>query len=154
MHAVVTGDGPYKDRLSYVEDLSGMEAQTVLVAGGRFPIQRRLGVYVTGFRMRLIECLRSDFPLLRKFVTEEVFDHFAGAYLHFKKPSSYTLFDLGDRFAEFLEDDLSAGGPRTTHRGNTANDDELHVVAGQHPEDFVKPELARHSGPGSGSRCS
>ena len=103
MHAVVTGDGPYKGRLSYVEHLSGLGAQTVLTRGGRFPLQRRLGVYVAGYRMRLIECLRTDFPLLRKFMTEEVFDHFAGAYLHFKKSNSYTLFDLGDRFAEFLE---------------------------------------------------
>ena len=39
-------------------------------------------------------------------------------------------------------------------RGDTPNQDELHLVAAQYSEDLVKPELSRHSVRGIGRRCA
>ncbi len=62
----------------------------------------RLRIYANGYIARLKECLCADYPLLRQFMTEAVFDHFATAYIVYKKPNSYTLFDLGNAFPQFL----------------------------------------------------
>ena len=69
----------------------------------------RLQIYANGYIARLKECLCADYPLLRQFMTEEVFDHFATAYIVYKKPNSYTLFDLGKEFPQFLLDTQPKG---------------------------------------------
>jgi len=69
----------------------------------------RLRIYANGYIARLKECLSADYPLLQQFMTEPVFDHFATAYLVYKKPNSYTLFDLGKDFPQFLLDTQPQG---------------------------------------------
>jgi len=69
----------------------------------------RLRIYANGYISRLKECLCADYPLLRQFMTEPVFDHFATAYIVYKKPNSYTLFDLGSDFPQFLLDTQPKG---------------------------------------------
>ncbi len=74
----------------------------------------RIQIYARGYVLRLMECLRADYPVLRSLMGEEVFDMFAQAYLGSLPSSSYSLYDLGYHFPDFLE----ASRPRDN--GDTA----------------------------------
>jgi hypothetical protein len=62
----------------------------------------RLAVYANGYRMRLLECLRSEFSALQRLLGEPLFEGFALDYLRARPPTSYTLHELGARFPEHL----------------------------------------------------
>jgi hypothetical protein len=77
-----------------------------------FPARQRLAVYAQSYALRLIECLREEFPVLRLLVGDQVFDLFAGAYIAAQPSRSYSLYGLGAGFADFLEATRPAGtGP-------------------------------------------
>lgn len=61
-----------------------------------------LGTYARGYLVRLLECLRAEFPALRALVGDQVFDLFAQAYVAACPPRSASLFDLGAGFPGFL----------------------------------------------------
>jgi len=97
-------------------DLSTLQRwlQDVIMAGAAdslAPVRRsnriapaiRVGVYVNGYRARLVECLVKEFPILRKLVGEDVFALFARDYVELSPSHSYTLFDFGAGFAAYLE---------------------------------------------------
>jgi hypothetical protein len=67
------------------------------------PAKARLRIYARGYVLRLIECLRADFPVLHAMVGTQVFDLFATAYLTQHQSRSPSLFELGAGFADFLE---------------------------------------------------
>lgn len=69
----------------------------------RVPPAVRVGVYVNGYRTRLVECLVKEFPILRKLVGEDVFELFARDYVELSPSQSYTLFDFGAGFPAYLE---------------------------------------------------
>lgn len=103
MQAVVGGDAWSLDEAIAAAADYGVDCETAIVGSERLSAKQRLEIYVVSYRARLIECLRAEFPVLRRFVGDQVFDLFAGAYLGAHPPSSYTLFDLGVGFADFLE---------------------------------------------------
>jgi hypothetical protein len=63
----------------------------------------RLGIYAHAYYARLIECLGEVFPMLKKFLGDEVFDGFAFDYLQEFPSRSYTLHLLGRHFPDYLE---------------------------------------------------
>ncbi len=63
---------------------------------------RRMNIYAQGYVLRLLECLRADFPVLSAVMGDEVFNFFAQAYISTFPSVSPTLFDLGAGFANFL----------------------------------------------------
>lgn len=63
----------------------------------------RIQIYARGYVLRLMECLRADYPVLRSLMGAEVFDMFAQAYLGRLPSSSYSLYDLGAHFPDFLQ---------------------------------------------------
>lgn len=65
--------------------------------------RERLAVYSHAYFARLIECLGDQFPALRTFLGDDVFQGFALAYLRQYPSQSYTLGRLADRFVDFLE---------------------------------------------------
>lgn len=65
--------------------------------------RERLAVYSHAYFARLVECLGDQFPALRTFLGDEVFQGFALAYLRQHPSQSYTLGRLADRFVDFLE---------------------------------------------------
>ena len=65
---------------------------------------QRLGIYSSGYTMRLVECMKASFPILIDFMGEQFFDTFAEAYIVTIPSSSWNLFELGAKFPEFLED--------------------------------------------------
>ena len=62
----------------------------------------RLEIYARAYYARLLECMRAEFPVLAKAVSEDLFDEFAIGYLERYPSESYTLNHLGARFAQHL----------------------------------------------------
>ena len=62
----------------------------------------RLEIYAKAYYARLLECMRAEFPVLAKAVSEDLFDEFAIGYLQRYPSESYTLNHLGARFAQHL----------------------------------------------------
>jgi hypothetical protein len=69
----------------------------------------RLHVYADGYVLRLLECMRADYPVLYKSMGSELFDFFAKAYVWRHPSRSTTLYDLGAGFADFLAQSQPAG---------------------------------------------
>jgi hypothetical protein len=69
----------------------------------------RLHVYADGYVLRLLECMRADYPVLCKVLGRELFDFFARAYVWRHPSRSPTLYDLGAGFADFLARSQPAG---------------------------------------------
>jgi hypothetical protein len=69
----------------------------------RLSAEARLDIYARGYLMRLLECLRAEFPMLLALVGDQVFEMFATSYVWGRPPRSYSLYDLGAGFAAFLE---------------------------------------------------
>ncbi len=65
---------------------------------------QRLEIYAQAYFARLIECLRAEFPMLVRAMSEELFDQFAVDYLRRFPSQSYTLGELGRRFATYLRE--------------------------------------------------
>ena len=63
----------------------------------------RLDIYARSYVLRLAECLRAEFPVLRALIGPQTFDLFAGGYLSARPPCSPSLYDLGDGFAAYLD---------------------------------------------------
>ncbi len=63
----------------------------------------RLAVYQNAYRARLLEVLQNLFPCTRFAVGDELFAQFATGYIHAHPPISYTLANLADKFADYLD---------------------------------------------------
>ena len=75
--------------------------------------QGRFAIYAGGYRSRLLETLRDDFPALRRLVGETVFDLFAHGYIAARPSRHFSLYDYGAGFADHLEATRpeAGGGP-------------------------------------------
>lgn len=66
--------------------------------------ERSLAIYQYGYKARLLECLRADYPVLKALLGEALFELFALEYLETYPSTSYSLFQLGERFPDFMQD--------------------------------------------------
>ncbi|HEX8354433.1 MAG TPA: DNA-binding domain-containing protein [Pyrinomonadaceae bacterium] len=104
MKTVVTERGGLEEKLRAAALRHGLRAEDVVAERRGLSAQERLGVYAGGYVLRLLECMRADFPALRAFVGDPVFDAFAKAYVITRPPGSPSLYDLGADFPRFLEE--------------------------------------------------
>ncbi len=102
MKTVITSYGHLENKLRQARTQHQLHETEVVAAGSGASVYRRLQVYTSGYVLRLLDCMSADFPVLKKFVGDEVFHSFVKAYLLWKSPSSYTLYDLGHAFPRFL----------------------------------------------------
>jgi hypothetical protein len=65
---------------------------------------QRLAIYHNAYFARLVECMRSIYPMLVRAVGEEAFDALSVGYLNACPSRSYTLDRLGDDFPRFLDE--------------------------------------------------
>ncbi len=68
----------------------------------RLSAAQRLAIYQRSFIERLRVCMGEQFPALKYAIGEDVFDDLACQYIRDCPPQSYTLYDLGKRFASYL----------------------------------------------------
>lgn len=80
----------------------GAEDAGATVEGGALSPRARLAIYAGGYRMRLLECMRASFPLLRAVLGERLFDGFAVEYITAHPSRSHTLQAFGAGFAAHL----------------------------------------------------
>ena len=104
MKTVVTERGSLGEKLDAAARQHGLRAEEVVAETRGVSARERLAIYSGGYVLRLLECMRADFPVLRGFVGDLVFDAFAKAYLITQPPSSHSLYDLGADFPKFLEE--------------------------------------------------
>jgi hypothetical protein len=70
----------------------------------------RMHIYADGYVLRLLDCLRADYPMLLKVMGDPLFTFFAKAYVWRHPSTSPSLYDLGAGFAAFLADSQSGLG--------------------------------------------
>lgn len=104
MKTVVVERGGLPEKLEAAVRRHGLRAEDVVAERRGLSAHERLAVYTGGYVLRLLECMRADFPVLRGFVGDSVFDAFAKAYVITMPPSSHSLYDLGADFPRFLEE--------------------------------------------------
>jgi hypothetical protein len=89
---------------SIVAGAAPREAVLARIAGdGRLSAEGRFAIYAGGYRTRLLETLREDYPALRLLVGATVFDLFASSYIEAHPPHNFSLYDYGAGFADHLE---------------------------------------------------
>ncbi|HYR84560.1 MAG TPA: DNA-binding domain-containing protein [Terriglobia bacterium] len=104
MQSVITNRGTLEQKLSAAAAAHGLTEHDVVASKRGLSVNQRLEIYAGGYVLRLLECLRADFPGLRRSLGPTVFDMFAKAYLLTQPPASYTLFELGGDFPKFLRE--------------------------------------------------
>jgi hypothetical protein len=77
-------------------------AEKVVTRSKALTAVERLSIYGNAYYARLLECLREEFPAVRRALGDDVFDSFAAAYLQKYPSRSYTLSQLGRDFPRFL----------------------------------------------------
>ena len=86
------------------------EVRARIAGDSRLDAQRRFAIYAGGYRTRLIEALRDEYPALRLLVGDTVFDLFAAGYIAARPPRHFSLYDYGADFARHLEATRPAAG--------------------------------------------
>ncbi|MEJ2408184.1 MAG: DNA-binding domain-containing protein [Novosphingobium sp.] len=81
---------------------AGAVAERLLDREG-FAACEGLAIYRRAYLARISGAMRAQFPALCHALGEPLFNEFAKAFVHEQPPQSYTLYDLGRRFADYLE---------------------------------------------------
>ncbi|MDT0449691.1 HvfC/BufC N-terminal domain-containing protein [Streptomyces hesseae] len=76
--------------------------EEVITASGRMSAEERFRVYYRGYRLRLLGCMRGQYPAMVHLLGRELFDGFAMEYLDAHPSRSPTLDDLGAGFPGHL----------------------------------------------------
>lgn len=84
-------------------DVSADDVDAVVTRSQRLTSLERLEIYANAYYLRLLECLREEFPGVRHALGEDRFDGYAMGYLQEFPSQSYTLGQLGVKFPQFLE---------------------------------------------------
>lgn len=108
-----------------------VDVEATVESTSRLPARARVAIYARSYRGRLLESLKQEFAVLHALVGDQVFDLFAAGYLEAHPPRSYSLFDLGAGFADFLDE------TRPPPAGPDGSYDAL-------PAAIVRLERARH----------
>ena len=104
MKSVITERGDFVEKVQNAAHQHGLHVEEVVADKRGLSGRERLSIYTSGYVARLLECMRADFPVLRRFMGDAVFDAFARAYIVTEPPHSPSLFDLGAGFAQFLNE--------------------------------------------------
>jgi hypothetical protein len=80
------------------------QLERVITRSRALTAAERLAVYANAYHSRLMECLGEVYPALKRTLGQEGFDALAFGYLQQFPSRSYTLNELGRRFADYLEE--------------------------------------------------
>ena len=100
---VLVGQGSLTDKIVENNKKTGIPIEALIKQKKGIAVERRLDIYASGYVLRLLECMQADFPALKAFLGAEVFELFAKAYIVTLPSSSWSLYDLGASFANFLK---------------------------------------------------
>ena len=91
------------------DELGAVIARFVTAVRGADPVDGGIAVYRRAYRLRLVGCLREDFPVLERVLGPDVFVLLASAYLDAHPPSSPSLGELGAGLPDWLARSAPAG---------------------------------------------
>lgn len=111
MLSAVTTPGGVREGVRVARDRYALDATDAVKGSNRLSAHERLDIYARGYVLRLLECLRAEFPILLALVGDQVFEMFASSYVWTKPSQSPSLYDLGAGFAAFLEATRPASEP-------------------------------------------
>lgn len=111
MLSAVTTPGGVAEGVRIGRERYDLAVSDAVRGSNRLSAEARLDIYARGYLMRLLECLRAEFPMLLALIGDQVFELFATSYVWGRPPRSYSLYDLGAGFAAFLEDTKPPSGP-------------------------------------------
>ena len=77
--------------------------EKILLPGPMLNVAACLAIYQRSYVLRLRKCLQEQFPATRFALGSALFDDFADEYLRDCPSDSYTLYELGRRFPDWLE---------------------------------------------------
>jgi hypothetical protein len=103
LRTVVMAPGFLNQKIGLANHLYQVHEGDVVSDEGRASIYTRLNVYSSGYMARLLDCMYADYAISKKFMGDELFDSFAKAYLMYHPSTSFTLYDLGKAFPDFLD---------------------------------------------------
>ncbi|MDH7971486.1 DNA-binding domain-containing protein [Sphingomonas sp. AR_OL41] len=89
--------------LVFPAQVAGERIDTLLRSSPGLSGAAGLAIYQRGYFLRIAACMREQFPALCHALGEALFDDFVADYIHVNPPESYTLYDLGRRFAGYLD---------------------------------------------------
>lgn len=93
-----------QDALIFPRRTSREEAERILLPSPQLSGTQRLAIYQRSYYLRLVKCMQEQFPALCHALGQELFTDFADEFLRAHPSASYTLYDLGSRFPDYLED--------------------------------------------------
>ena len=79
------------------------ETEKYLKPSPQLNAAQRLGIYQRSYYLRLLQCMREQFPALCHALGQQLFTDFAHEYLQAYPSESYTLYELGRRLPDYLE---------------------------------------------------
>jgi hypothetical protein len=110
MLSAVTTPGGVREGVRVARDRYALDTADTVKSSNRLSAHERLEIYARGYVLRLLECLRAEFPILLALVGDQVFEMFASSYVWTKPSRSPSLYDLGAGFAAFLAATRPASG--------------------------------------------
>ncbi len=93
-----------QDALVFPLRVTPGQTETLLASSARLSGAAGLAIYQRGYFLRIASCMREQFPALCHALGAPLFNDFVADYIRQHPPQSHTLYDLGRRFAAFLED--------------------------------------------------
>lgn len=91
------------DALVAPETVGRADVADRVLPGARLDAAACLGIYRRSYILRLRRCLAEQFPATRHALGDALFDDFADDYLRDCPSNSHSLYDLGTRYANWLE---------------------------------------------------
>ncbi len=114
LRLVVTTPGGLPAGLRRAHERYGA-AQPIRVKAGA-DAGERLAIHARGYLERLLACLRADYPAVLALLGDALFQRFVTGYLGSRPPRHYSLFGLGEGFADHLEQTRPPDGVVPEHR--------------------------------------
>lgn len=81
--------------------------QASLIGSPNLSVERGLGIYHHAYRARLLGVMQEDFPAVHYWLGDEEFTLLVQAYLQAHPSRHFSLRWLGERFADFIQQQLS-----------------------------------------------
>lgn len=103
MQSAVTTPGGVREGLRVARETYALDIADAVKGSNRLSAPARLEIYARGYVLRLLECLRAEFPILLALVGDQVFEMFASSYVWSRPSRSSSLYALGAGFADFLQ---------------------------------------------------
>ncbi len=105
LQSVVVHPGRIEDAVAYAATdvgLSADAAEGLFLPSRTLGVRERLEIYKDMYPMRMVDALAADYPYVKAWVGDHLFEHLVEDYVQLHPSTSYTLNRLGDAFPSFL----------------------------------------------------